>query len=111
MRMRNVSPSQQRRLRFFQSRITFRPDTLNQMFDHEIDKISADPNGPDLPPHPIIYRNLLDAASYKGRKVPSRASLLEEAITLVIAGTDTTGATMTIGTYEICNNPSIYQER
>ncbi len=80
------------------------------MFDHQIDKISADPNGPDLPSHPIIYRNLLEPASYKGRNVPSRASLLEEAITLVIAGTDTTGSTMTIGTYEICRNPSVYRE-
>lgn len=80
------------------------------MFEHQIDKISANPNSQDLPSHPIIYRNLLDAASYKGRSIPGRASLLEEAITLVIAGTDTTGATMTTGTYEICRNPTIYQE-
>ena len=80
------------------------------MFDNQIDKISANPYGQDLPSHPIIYRNLLDPASYKGRTIPSRASLLEEAITLVIAGTDTTGSTMTTGTYEICKNPSIYRE-
>ena len=82
-----------------------------EMFNNQIDKISANPNAPDLPSHPIIYRNLLDPASYRsGRDVPTRASLLEEAVTLVIAATDTTGSTMTTGAYQICRNPSIYYE-
>ena len=80
------------------------------MFNDQIDKLSANPNAPDLPSHPIIYRNLLDPVSHKSRGVPTRALLLEEAITLVIAATDTTGSTMTTGTYQICKNPGIYRD-
>lgn len=79
------------------------------MFSEQIDTITAQPEKSNEYPHPIIYRSLINPELYHGRPMPSRASLLEEAIALVIAGTDTTGATMTIGTYHLLRNPEKYQ--
>lgn len=79
------------------------------MFAEQIDTITAQLEKPNEYPHPIIYRSLINPELYNGRPTPSRASLLEEAIALVIAGTDTTGATMTIGTYQLLRNPEKYQ--
>ncbi|EKD18898.1 PAH-inducible cytochrome P450 monooxygenase PC-PAH 5 [Drepanopeziza brunnea f. sp. 'multigermtubi' MB_m1] len=61
------------------------------MFAEQIDTITAQLEKPNEYPHPIIYRSLIDPQLYKGKPTPSRASLLEEAIALVVAGTDTTG--------------------
>ncbi|KAI1247304.1 hypothetical protein MGN70_011192 [Eutypa lata] len=82
---------------------------MKNMFSEQIDTITAQPEKSNEYPHPIIYRSLINPELYHGRPMPSRASLLEEAIALVIAGTDTTGATMTIGTYHLLRNPEKYQ--
>jgi len=79
------------------------------MFAEQIDTITAQLEKPNEYSYPIIYRSLMDPKLYNGRPLPSRASLLEEAIALVIAGTDTTGATMTIGTYQLLRNPEMCQ--
>lgn len=80
-----------------------------QMFAEQIDRINAKLEKPNEYPYPIIYRSLMDPANYNGRPLPSRASLIEEAIALLIAGTDTTGTTMTIGTYQLLRNPETCQ--
>ncbi|KAJ5034850.1 uncharacterized protein L3040_008119 [Drepanopeziza brunnea f. sp. 'multigermtubi'] len=66
-------------------------DLHSPMFAEQIDTITAQLEKPNEYPHPIIYRSLIDPQLYKGKPTPSRASLLEEAIALVVAGTDTTG--------------------
>ncbi|KAJ5503276.1 hypothetical protein N7463_006150 [Penicillium fimorum] len=44
------------------------------------------------------------------RVILSIPDLLEEAVALVIAGTDTTGSTLTIGTYQVLRKPEIYKK-
>lgn len=78
------------------------------MLSDQIDEISNNMDKPDTSPYPIIYRALLGPVKPRDAYVPSRASLLEEAVALVIEGTDTTGATLTIGTYQILRNPKVY---
>lgn len=77
------------------------------MFSDQIDEITMNLDKPNQYPHPIVYRALIRPEK-ANTPVPSRASLLEEAIALVIAGTDTTGSTLTVGTYQILKNPEIY---
>lgn len=79
------------------------------MFAEQIDNIRANVGKPSPDETPIIYGALTDPENYsQSRPPPSRASLMEEAIALVIAGTDTTGATMTLGTYHLCKHPEKY---
>lgn len=79
------------------------------MFAEQIDNIRANVGKPSPDETPIIYGALTDPENYSpARPPPSRASLMEEAIALVIAGTDTTGATMTLGTYHLCKHPEKY---
>ena len=79
------------------------------MFSEQIDTIITQMENPSEYEHPVIYRSLVDSEHYKGQCLPSRASLLEEAIALVLAGTDTMGATLTVGTYRLLSNPSAYR--
>jgi cytochrome P450 len=77
------------------------------MFSDQIDEINMALDKPNHYPHPIVYRTLMRPEK-QNTPIPSRASLLEEAVALVIAGTDTTGSTLTIGTYQVLRKPEIY---
>ncbi|KAF2127467.1 cytochrome P450 [Dothidotthia symphoricarpi CBS 119687] len=79
---------------------------LKNMLAEQIDELAVGSDKPTQNQFPTIYGALLDPAQYsKSKPPPSRASLLEEAIALVIAGTDTIGATMTMCTYQLCKYP------
>ncbi|KAK1713911.1 uncharacterized protein CLUP02_17094 [Colletotrichum lupini] len=94
-------------LTFFKSGVAFAQ--MKNMFAEQIDNIRANIGKPSPDEKPIIYGALTDPENYSPtRPPPSRASLMEEAIALVIAGTDTTGATMTLGTYHLCKHPEKY---
>ncbi|KXH55564.1 hypothetical protein CSAL01_06767 [Colletotrichum salicis] len=104
-------------LTFFKSGVAFaqmknvRLTSLScrQMFVEQIGNIRANVGKPSPDETPIIYGAFTDPENYNlSRPPPSRASLMEEAIALVIAGTETTGATMTLGTYHLCKYPEKY---
>ncbi|KAJ5674343.1 uncharacterized protein N7477_004277 [Penicillium maclennaniae] len=80
---------------------------MRKMFSDQIDEITMNLDKANQYPHPIVYRALIRPEK-KDTPIPSRASLLEEAVALVIAGTDTTGSTLTIGTYQVLRKPEIY---
>ncbi|KAJ5128103.1 hypothetical protein N7448_008882 [Penicillium atrosanguineum] len=77
------------------------------IFSDQIDEIIMVIDKPNQHAHPIVYRALIRPEK-QDTPIPSRANLLEEAVALVIAGTDTTGSTLTIGTYQILRKPEIY---
>jgi cytochrome P450 len=54
-----------------------------------------------------VLELLLDASTVKGHIVPSAAELTEEALTLLVAGNDTTATAMILGLYQICRSPDI----
>ncbi|KAG9186431.1 hypothetical protein G6011_09539 [Alternaria panax] len=103
IRMTILSLPQWLSLKLFPKGIAFAE--LRKTFDKQIDSITAQLEDPNEYRHPIIYRSLLSPENYNGRPLPSRESLIEEAIALLIAGTDTTGTTITIGTYRLLRDP------
>ncbi|KAK0185463.1 cytochrome P450 [Armillaria mellea] len=76
--------------------------SLQKVLGKQIDKILADPGVLETVHDTIYHRLLAD-----DRDVPSRKSLLGEAQTLLIAGTDTTSNAMTIGFFHVLNDHSI----
>ena len=75
----------------------------------QVDDILRDPTELTLSPHPIIYHALLSPEANKGRPLPSRQSLLDEAGILLGAGSDTTGITLMVATHFVLQNPQIRQ--
>ncbi|SJL17057.1 uncharacterized protein ARMOST_20598 [Armillaria ostoyae] len=76
--------------------------SLQKVLGKQIDKILADPGVLETV-HDTIYHRLL---ADDGER-PSRKSLLEEAQTFFIAGTDTTSNAMSVGFFHVLNNPSV----
>ncbi|KAG7439845.1 cytochrome P450 [Guyanagaster necrorhizus] len=74
---------------------------LQKVLGRQIDKILADPGTLEAV-HDTIYHRLLE----DGER-PSRKALLEEAQTLILAGTDTTSNAMTMGFFHILTDPSM----
>lgn len=62
-----------------------------------------------LTPHPIIYHALLSPEANKGRPLPSRRSLLDEAGILLGAGADSTGITLMVAAHYVLQNPPVRQ--
>ncbi|KAF8874993.1 cytochrome P450 [Infundibulicybe gibba] len=75
----------------------------------QIDKFLANPSLLDNAEHEIVYHHLISSKPGKQEATPSRQSLLDEAITLVGAGSDTVGNTCTIGTFHILGNQDIHR--
>ena len=75
----------------------------------QIDAILRDPTELDSAPHPIIYHGLLSPEANKGRPLPSRRSLLDEAGILLGAGADSTGVTLMVAAHYVLLNPQIHQ--
>lgn len=63
----------------------------------------------DMSHNMTIYHQLMDKQSYKDGVVPSAGSMFEEAQALMFAGTDTSGATLMHGFFEILKRKSAYQ--
>ncbi|KAF8263845.1 cytochrome P450 [Lactarius quietus] len=79
------------------------------VYTNQIDEILRNPVILEDAPHKIIYHSLLDAHANKGRALPSRLSLGQEAGALVNAGSDTTSISATTITYHVLHNPEVHQ--
>jgi cytochrome P450 len=80
-----------------------------QLLITQIDAILRDPTELTLTPHPTIYHWLLSPEANKGRPLPSRRSLLDEAGILLGAGSDTTGITLMVAAHYVLQNPQVRQ--
>ncbi len=80
-----------------------------QLLIAQVDAILRDPTELTLTPHPIIYNGLLSPEANKGRPLPSRRSLLDEAGILLGAGADSTGITLMVTAHYVLQNPQIRQ--
>ncbi|KAG6872652.1 hypothetical protein C0995_007982 [Termitomyces sp. Mi166 len=72
----------------------------------QIDELREDPSKLEHADHEIIYHHLLTPK--EGQNVPSRESLIDEAKTMIAAGSDTVGNTCTLGTFHVLSNPEIH---
>jgi cytochrome P450 len=75
------------------------------MLSKQVREVSEKPSLLEDAPHPIIYHHLLDPDAHKSRKIPSPASLYDEAQALLFGGTDTVANALMIGTFHILDNP------
>ncbi|KAI0280406.1 cytochrome P450 monooxygenase-like protein [Russula aff. rugulosa BPL654] len=82
---------------------------LRELLTAQVDAILRDPSELALTPHPIIYHGLLSPEANKGRPLPSRQSLLDEAGILLGAGADSTGVTLMVAAHYVLQNPQIRQ--
>ncbi|KAK7052836.1 hypothetical protein VNI00_004155 [Paramarasmius palmivorus] len=75
----------------------------------QVDKILADPTVLKSVEHETIYHHLLNPEKDKrSQHTPvSRNALIDEAIGLIGAGTDTVGTTCSVGTFHALRNPAI----
>ena len=77
------------------------------MYINQIDEILRNPSSLENTPHKIIYHSLLDPVANKGRALPSRLSLRQEAAALLNAGSDSTSISATTITYHVLHNPEV----
>jgi len=82
---------------------------LRELLAAQVDSILRDPTQLTLTPHQIIYHALLSPEANKGRPLPSRQSLLDEAFILLGAGADSTGVVLTVIAYYVLQNPQVRQ--
>ncbi|KAL0578160.1 hypothetical protein V5O48_003826 [Marasmius crinis-equi] len=80
---------------------------LFQHFSKRIDEAWADPARLKWQDHETVFQRLLDC---QDDDRPSKRSLMDEAVTLLGAGTETTGGTLTMAIYHIYSN-SLVRER
>lgn len=83
--------------------------SLREMYMNQIDEILRNPGSLENTPHKIIYHSLLDPDANKGRPLPSRLSLRQEAGALLNAGSDSTSISATTITYHVLHNPKVQQ--
>ena len=79
------------------------------MVQDQIDEILRNPGSLENTPHKIIYHSLLDPSSNKGRPLPSRRSLIQEAATLLSAGSDSPSIAATTVAYHVLHNREVQQ--
>ncbi|KAF7436238.1 hypothetical protein PC9H_003067 [Pleurotus ostreatus] len=88
---------------------SFGPGELTESLSQQIDELLMHPELLQQQGHDTIYHHLLTPNPGKGQPtVPSKKSLLEEAMNLVAAGSDTVGNTSTVGTYYVLSNPDVF---
>src|ERR1700755_1081148 len=80
-----------------------------QLLINQIDAILRDPTALTLTPRPTIYHGLLSPEANKGRPLPSRQSLLDEAGILLGAGSDSSGVTLMVAAHYVLQNPQVRQ--
>ncbi|KIK65853.1 hypothetical protein GYMLUDRAFT_38332 [Collybiopsis luxurians FD-317 M1] len=76
-------------------------------FERQIDKLIGDPESLSIAEHETVYHHLL---APKSQDRPSRKSLVEEAITLVGAGSGSTSTACTVGTFYFLKNQSVREK-
>lgn len=75
-----------------------------QELDSQISDILRDPSSLDRADHEIVYHHLLNP---KVGREPSRRELLDQAISLVAAGTETTANACIVAAFHVLRNPEI----
>jgi cytochrome P450 len=65
--------------------------------------------GRDKSKHKTIFHQLLDPNAAEGHVVPNVEDLTDEMFTILTAAAETTGHTMTMTTYYVLSNPTIYK--
>ena len=74
----------------------------------QVDELLKDPGALDRAEHEIIYHHLMAPEPGKGRhEIPSRKSLIAEAISMTIAGSDPVGGTATVGVFHVLRNKQV----
>ncbi|KAG6855015.1 hypothetical protein C0991_005944 [Blastosporella zonata] len=79
---------------------------LNRKISEHIDHMLEDNNLLEASESPTIYRHLLGPT--KQGLMRSRRGLIEEAFSLLQAGTESPGNACAIGTYHVLNNPAVH---
>ncbi|KAI9455335.1 putative P450 monooxygenase [Lactarius psammicola] len=82
---------------------------LRGMLMDQINEIVRNPSSLENASHRIIYHSLLDPDANKGRPLPSKLSLWQEAGALLGAGSDTTAVAAATTSYHILHNPEVQQ--
>ncbi|KAF8271918.1 putative P450 monooxygenase [Lactarius quietus] len=82
---------------------------LRELLAAQIDAILRDPSELTHATHPTIYHALLSPEANKGRPLPSRQSLLDEAGILLGAGADSAGVALTTTAYHVLHNQEVLQ--
>ncbi|KAI9511645.1 putative P450 monooxygenase [Russula earlei] len=80
---------------------------LRELLAAQVDAVLRDPTELTLAPHQIIYHALLSPEANKGRALPSRQSLIDEALILLGAGADSTGIVLTVAAYYVLHDPHV----
>lgn len=79
------------------------------MYLKQIDEVLRNKGSLENTPHKLIYHSLLDPDANKGRALPSRLSLKQEAGAVINAGSDSTSISATTITYHVLHNPEVQQ--
>ncbi|KAF9071654.1 cytochrome P450 [Rhodocollybia butyracea] len=80
---------------------------MKAKFKRQIDSFINNPEALSIAEHETVFYHLLEP---KGQERPSQASLLDEAVVVVGAGSDTVGNACNIGTFYALKYPSIRQK-
>ncbi|KAF9039634.1 cytochrome P450 [Hymenopellis radicata] len=78
---------------------------LKSVLGGQIDAVLANPDGLNDAEHKTIYHHLITPDLIKNGEVPSKKALIDEALVLLVAGTDTSSNAMSIGFFHLVSNP------
>jgi cytochrome P450 len=81
---------------------------LNKMVSEQVDQILDDEDILQATGKPTIYYHLLNASKEGSRR--SRRDLIEEAFSLLQAGTEGPGNVCTVGTFYVLNDPVVHKK-
>ncbi|KAL1735913.1 cytochrome P450 [Schizophyllum commune] len=87
------------------------PGLLVNKISAQLDELLANPRALDDAPHETIFHHILPGSGTDKRSAafPTRISLLDEALSLQIAGSHTVAAACYVGCFHILNNRRIHQ--
>ncbi|KAL1723449.1 cytochrome P450 [Schizophyllum commune] len=87
------------------------PGLLVNKISAQLDELLANPRALDDAPHETIFHHILpgSGADKRSAAFPTRDSLLDEALSLQIAGSHTVAAACYVGCFHILNNEKIHQ--
>ncbi|KAF9019739.1 cytochrome P450 [Hymenopellis radicata] len=80
---------------------------LRAFLGAQVDTILRDPESLQGVEHETIYHHLITLELVKKGEVPSKKALIDEAMALLIAGTDTSSNAMTIGFFHLLANEGV----
>lgn len=78
-----------------------------RLCERQSDEVLSNPTSLHQAPHEIIYHHLVQLNPEKRTRKATRTQMVDEAHTLLRAGSDTTGGTCTVGTFHVFNNKEI----